>query len=140
MIYFIDFFFRKRIYQSVFEYDLPLFNPDACVFEFLPCNEVEYINPWKESFKQLYKGIHVRPGYSHRYRMKGRNLAHFDSVQTALDYADETPMSIVFLHSGTYRGEYLVIDSDVAIIGLSFILSAFYFYYYYCFFTCVPIF
>lgn len=29
----------------------------------------------------------------------------------------ENPVSLMFLHSGHYRGEFLVIDSDVALIG-----------------------
>jgi F-box protein 11 len=51
-------------------------------------------------------------------------------VQGALDYADERGATsagssdgnnghsaLVFLHAGTYRGEFLVIDSNVALIG-----------------------
>lgn len=111
----------KRLYHNIFEYDIPLFNPEPCKFEFIPPNDCEYANPWKESFRQLYRGIHVRPGQGSRYKARGRSLAHFDTVQTALDHADENPStgvpSIVFLHAGTYRGEFLVIDTDVALIG-----------------------
>lgn len=49
-------------------------------------------------------------------------MAHFDSVQAALDHVDDLSGSgnaLVFLHAGTYRGEFLVIDSDVALIGES---------------------
>jgi F-box protein 11 len=51
-------------------------------------------------------------------------------VQGALDYVDERGAAgagssdgsnghsaLVFLHAGTYRGEFLVIDSNVALIG-----------------------
>lgn len=103
----------------MFEYDLPLFNPERCRFEFVPPEESEHANPWKESFRQLYRGVHVRPGYQGVHR-SGRRIAHFDTVQAALDYADETNTNgsaLVFLHAGTYHGEFLVIDSDVAIIG-----------------------
>lgn len=31
--------------------------------------------------------------------------------------AQENQCSLVFLHAGTYRGEFLVIDSDIALIG-----------------------
>ncbi|XP_030753348.1 F-box only protein 11 [Sitophilus oryzae] len=130
----------KRLYQNVYEYDLPLFNPAPCRFEFISPEESELANPWKESFRQLYRGIHVRPGYQ-EMSFKGRNLMYFNTVQGALDYADERSGTnsttgsvtgscnahagnehagqgaLIFLHSGTYRGEFLVIDSDIALIG-----------------------
>lgn len=187
----------KSLYQQVYEYDLPLFHPAACKFEFVPPDESEYSNPWKESFHQLYRGVHVRPGFQ-GVKVKGRNLPCFNTVQGALDYLDErknnnaasaknnnngsnsnssstnsgssnnnngsstgtcrghvlpdnvlavgagaggggrdgnnapvnycgtanqassvdtTPQPLVFVHTGTYRGEFLVIDNDVALIG-----------------------
>lgn len=148
----------KRLYQNVYEYDVPLFNPEPCKFLFVKPEDSEYANPWKESFHQLYRGIHVRPGYQDR-KYQGRNISYFDNVQSALDHADErasaantcannslasnasnslnnhcgaslsssscigsddaveTAGSLIFLHAGHYRGEFLVIDSDVALIG-----------------------
>lgn len=149
----------KRLYQNVFEYDLPLFNPEPCKYHFVKPEDSEFGNPWKESFRQLYRGIHVRPGYQD-LKYKGRNIAYFNTVQAALDYTDdrnsvqtvcsannlsvstsnsagsqncgaslnsstciavdeaaEVPGNLIFLHSGHYRGEFLVIDSDVALIG-----------------------
>ncbi|KRT84920.1 F-box domain-containing protein, partial [Oryctes borbonicus] len=130
----------KRLYQSVYEYDLPLFNPGSCRFEFVSPEESDLANPWKESFRQLYRGIHVRPGYKDM-SFKGRNLKYCNTIQSALDEADErtgingttnstnsscssghvtencSQGPLVFIHGGTYRGEFLVIDSDVALIG-----------------------
>lgn len=147
----------KRLYQNVYEYDVPLFNPEPCKFLFVKAEDSEYANPWKESFRQLYRGIHVRPGYQEK-KYKGRSIAYFDHVQSALDHADERASaagactannlsgnatkslnhcgaslsssscmggddaaeaagSLIFLHAGHYRGEFLVIDSDVALIG-----------------------
>ncbi|KAG7204011.1 hypothetical protein KM043_001873 [Ampulex compressa] len=137
----------KSLYQQVYEYDLPLFNPAPCKFEFVSPDESDYPNPWKESFRQLYRGVHVRPGFQD-LKFKGRNLPYFNTVQGALEYVDEyrsnsgsspnsttttngqgnccgnnsqtmeeAPQHLVFLHAGTYRGEFLVIDSDVALIG-----------------------
>lgn len=155
----------KRLYQSVYEYEVPLFNPESCKFHFVKTEDSEYVNPWKESFRQLYRGIHVRPGYQDR-KYKGRSISYFNTVQAALDFSDErtsgntsastapstvgaatpnslscagganssvnssssamatddnctpeNPGSLIFLHSGHYRGEFLVIDSDVALIG-----------------------
>lgn len=166
----------KHLYQSVFEYDVPLCNPEPSKFLFIKHEDSEFINPWKESFRQLYRGIHVRPGFQDRW--KNRNIAIFNTIQAALDHADErnsassaasvnltspqlmlnshqvaaaaggaasTPLSaqsgsrtsppspvpgdeaggitgdgpsaIIFIHAGMYRGEFLVIDSDVALIG-----------------------
>ena len=138
----------KSLYQQVYEYDLPLFNSASCKFEFISPDESDYPNPWKESFRQLYRGVHVRPGFQD-LKFKGRNLPYFNTIQGAIDYADEyrssstsspnssgasansqvnccgsnsqnseeTPQHLVFLHAGTYRGEFLVIDHDVALIG-----------------------
>lgn len=80
--------FRKRLYQSVYEYDLPLFNPAPCRFEFISPEESELANPWKESFRQLYRGIHVRFGYQD-ITFKGRNLVYFNTVQVSVNFLQE---------------------------------------------------
>lgn len=118
---------RRTLYQSVYEYDLPLFNPAPCRFEFISPVDSDHINPWKESFRHLYRGVHVRPGYQDK-TFQGRNISYFNTVQGALDYTEERGVNIapgddeasgalIFLHAGTYRGEFLVIDSDVSLIG-----------------------
>jgi F-box protein 11 len=148
----------KRLYQSVYEYDLPLFNPEHGVMNFVKVEECEFSNPWKESFRQLYQGIHVRPGYQDK-KYEGRSISYFNTIQAALDFADEkniannsninnagmsvasvansnlslpstppnvneenesvheTSSTLIFLHTGIYRGEFLVIDSDITLIG-----------------------
>lgn len=157
----------KRLFQSVFEYDLPLFNPELCKFVFEKPEESEFANPWKESFRQLYRGVHVRPGYQDR-RQPGRSIVFFNTIQAALEPAfasgsnagagagnlnaglsnttsstgtgsggggggasvnalaniyeenvppAEHPGPLIFLHAGHYKGEYLFIDSDVALVG-----------------------
>lgn len=78
----------KRVYQNVYEYDMPLFNPEPCKFNFVRPDDSEYVNPWKESFRQMYRGIHVRPGFQDKPTV-GRSIAYFNTVQAALDYADE---------------------------------------------------
>ena len=77
----------------VFEYDFPLFNPEPCKFHFIKVEDSVFPNPWKESFRQLYRGIHVRPGYQEK-KTPGRNINYFNTVQTALDYAEERNASI----------------------------------------------
>lgn len=155
----------KRLYQNVYEYDLPLFSPEHGVMNFVKVEDCEFANPWKESFRQLYYGIHVRPGYQDK-KYQGRNISYFNTVQAAMDYADErnatntqtpqivsttngggssgssssgsnlsippsspsmlgvdenniqeSPNTLIFLHAGVYRGEFLVIDSDITLIG-----------------------
>lgn len=83
----------KRLYQSVFEYDSPLFNPQICKFVFEKPEESDYVNPWKESFRQLYRGVHVRPGYQNRKYSSGRGIMYFDTIQAALDYPDEKALN-----------------------------------------------
>ena len=72
-------FHRKTLYQYVYEYDMPLFHMGVCKYEFVTVEESDYDNPWKESFKQLYHGVHVRPGFQENIlkypsRYKGNNL------------------------------------------------------------------
>lgn len=130
----------KRLYQSVYEYDLPLFNPEVSKFTFVKPENSEFINPWKESFRQLYRGIHVRAGYKEK-KYKSRKIIYFDTIAAALEYpedykqkhsqkvlrfdqydnnkssSDVTTQPIIFLHSGHYKDDYLFIDTDVAWIG-----------------------
>uniref|UniRef100_A0A0A1WPR0 F-box only protein 11 n=2 Tax=Zeugodacus cucurbitae TaxID=28588 RepID=A0A0A1WPR0_ZEUCU len=150
----------KRLYQSVFEYDMPLFNSELCKFVFEKPEESDFANPWKESFRQLYRGVHVRAGFQDK-KYSGRSILFFNTIQGALDYPEERaaaaaigsaassntsgsignanncggnvsgvaniyeeniqpadhPGPLIFLHAGHYKGEYLYIESDVALIG-----------------------
>lgn len=112
----------KNLYQNVYEYDLPLFNPEKCKFEFMQPEASEYVNPWKESFKQLYRGMHVRAGYhemckNHTERFKGRNIMYFDTIESAVSYSEKLENPLIFVHMGIYRGEMLMIDTNISIIG-----------------------
>ncbi|XP_015785252.1 F-box only protein 11 [Tetranychus urticae] len=85
----------KNLYSSVFEYDLPLFRKGPTDFEFISPEDSDFPNPWKESFRQLYGGAHVRPGYQelterNSLRYKGRNVVYFDTVEKAVNYCEET--------------------------------------------------
>lgn len=71
---------RKSLYQSVFEYDTPLMHPAPCQFEFVAADECDADNPWKESFRQLYYGIHVRP--NHRPKKDSR-IKHFNTIRVS---------------------------------------------------------
>lgn len=130
----------KSLYQSVYEYDLPLFNPEISKFVFVRPENSDFVNPWKESFRQLYRGIHVRTGYKDK-KYKSKRIIYFDNIATALEYPEDykqkqsqrvskfdqfdnvkssfevTVQPIIFLHSGHYKDEYLFIDADVAWIG-----------------------
>lgn len=114
----------KTLYQNIFEYDLPLLHPEPREFKFVQPDDSELANPWKESFKQLCHGYHVRPGKSHLYqsrgkKMKGRNLMCFESIEQAYNYLDSEDVEnpLIFVHSGVYQGEFLLIDINVSIIG-----------------------
>ncbi|GBN81536.1 F-box only protein 11, partial [Araneus ventricosus] len=112
----------KTLYQNVYEYDLPLFNPAPTKFEFAQPEECKYENPWKESFKQLYRGLHVRPGYQEQYEnnpehYRGRNITYFDTIESAFNYSEELENPLIFIHAGLYKGEFLIIDTNVAMIG-----------------------
>ncbi|XP_066953207.1 F-box only protein 11 isoform X1 [Macrobrachium rosenbergii] len=108
----------KNLYQSLYEYDLPLFNPAPCKFDFVQPEDCDYDNPWKESFKQLYHGVHVRPGHQkHVAKEAGRSVAYFDTIQSAFDYCDDAERPLVLIHSGVYCGELIVIETNIAFIG-----------------------
>lgn len=42
-------------------------------------------------------------------------MTYYNTIQDALEAGDEDVL--VFLHAGTYQGEYLCIDSNVTLIG-----------------------
>jgi hypothetical protein len=124
----------KRLYQQVFQYDLPLFRREVCRFEFANLAECDLVNPWKESMKRLYRGHHVRPSYATEVaanpeRYSGRNLRYFTSIENAVAFIEneyEPPTHIelerdrvpaIFIHAGHYRPKMLVIECNVALIG-----------------------
>ncbi|XP_052743958.1 F-box only protein 11 isoform X2 [Bicyclus anynana] len=76
----------KSLYQSVFEYDTPLMHPAPCQFEFVAADECDADNPWKESFRQLYYGIHVRPNFRPK---KDSRIKHFNTIRASLEYVEE---------------------------------------------------
>ncbi|KAF2356906.1 Parallel beta-helix repeat-2, partial [Trinorchestia longiramus] len=105
----------KRLYQGLYEYDLPLFHSGPGKFEFISTDDSEYDNPWKESLKQLYHGIHVRP--KHRVNDSGRSVIVEDSIPKAFLKAEESERPLVFVHQGTHKAEQVVIESNVNVIG-----------------------
>ncbi|XP_052767786.1 F-box only protein 11-like [Mya arenaria] len=114
----------RKLYQQIFEYDLPLIRPEPKVFTFLEKDCKDYANPWKESFKQLFHGVHVRPGCGHMYgnrgrRWKSRSMFCFDSIEQAYSWIDNERYEdgIIFVHTGIYVGEFLLIDLNIAVIG-----------------------
>lgn len=82
-------------------------------YEMIPCDDSEYENPWKESFKQLYNGIHVRQHYQDMYtdNLSGRKISCFDTIQGALNAA--TDDTIIFVHANRYMNEVVVVDKNV---------------------------
>lgn len=64
----------------MFEYDTPLMHPAPCQFEFVAPDECDADNPWKESFRQLYYGIHVRA--NHRAKKDSR-IKHFNTIRVS---------------------------------------------------------
>ncbi|KAA0188726.1 hypothetical protein HAZT_HAZT002692 [Hyalella azteca] len=105
----------KRLYQGLYEYDSPLFHPGPGKFEFVSPEDSEYENPWKESLKQLYHGIHVRP--KHRVHDSGRSVIIEDSIPKAFLKAEDQERPLVFVHQGTHKGEQVVIENNINVIG-----------------------
>lgn len=59
---------------------MPLMHPAPCQFEFVAPDECDADNPWKESFRQLYYGIHVRPNYRPK---KDSRIKHFNTIRVS---------------------------------------------------------
>lgn len=55
MICLILLYYRRTLYQDIFEYDVPLMHPEQREFKFVQPDECDLANPWKESFKQLVR-------------------------------------------------------------------------------------
>ena len=54
-------------------------------------------------------------------RLKSRGILWFTSIKEALDVTKERKLEnqVVFVHSGTYQKDFLILDHDVSIIGAS---------------------
>uniref|UniRef100_A0A915EMP9 F-box protein 11 n=1 Tax=Ditylenchus dipsaci TaxID=166011 RepID=A0A915EMP9_9BILA len=113
----------KQLYMQVYEYSTPLYHPISSKYELRePHRWRNCVNPWKDSFVQLRHGVHVRPGQSPIYdRQPGRKIAHFESIELALKFVEARPdlEKLIFLHTGRYTPDPIVIGSAVQIIGAS---------------------
>ncbi|XP_077549393.1 uncharacterized protein LOC144162643 [Haemaphysalis longicornis] len=105
----------KSLFQSVFEYDLPLLHPAPDQFYFVSPDEAISPNAWKESFRQLYRGIHVRPLFQEH--SPGRSITCTDNIVTALNLSRAMSQPVIFVHAGTYQEELITVNSSVALIG-----------------------
>lgn len=118
----LTFFNRKNLYHDLYEYDNPLFYRGVGKFEIIPAAESDLENPWKESFKQLYRGIHVRSGQAELIQKNpkkycGRSVVFHNTIEQAITCSEEMENCIIFIHSGHYNSDYLVIDSNITLIG-----------------------
>ncbi|CAG5904568.1 unnamed protein product [Menidia menidia] len=114
----------KRLYMEVFEYTRPMMHPEPGRFYQVSPEEHEHPNPWKESFQQLYKGAHVKPGFAEHFysnpgRYKGReNMLYYDTIEDALGGVQEAHFDgLIFVHSGIYTDEWIYIESPITMIG-----------------------
>lgn len=117
----------KRLYTDVYEYRLPLLNPERKIFTFQIPEMCEMRNPWRHSFKQFYHSLHVRPGYAsnieeNRERWRGRNILYFNTITGAMNFSEENIFKgsenlVIFIHAGVYTNECLCLDENLTIIG-----------------------
>lgn len=63
----------------------------------------------------MYQGIHVRPGSQLLYSdtQSERDIKCYDTLQAAINAGGENPL--IFLHSGRYLDEPLVIDNNIQV-------------------------
>uniref|UniRef100_A0A8C7QEA4 F-box domain-containing protein n=1 Tax=Oncorhynchus mykiss TaxID=8022 RepID=A0A8C7QEA4_ONCMY len=114
----------KRLYMEVFEYTRPMMHPEPGKFYQVSPEEHDHPNPWKDSFQQLYKGAHVKPGFAEHFysnpgRFKGReNMLYYDTIEDALGGVQESHFDgLIFVHSGIYTDEWIYIESPITMIG-----------------------
>ncbi|CAD6193207.1 unnamed protein product [Caenorhabditis auriculariae] len=110
----------KTLYQDIFGYRVPLYHPTHGKFEFREPNKWRDENPWKESFRQLRNGVHVRPRNSDMEDLRSREIMVFDRIELALSFLEANPNheKLIFLHAGVYHPtDTLTISSPVQIIG-----------------------
>jgi len=109
------------IFQKLFEYDVPLFRRGPGKFEFIELDDTDYQNPWKESFRQLHRGVHVRPGAIDLYsdEQSGRNILCVATIQAALTTGGDNPLIFIHAHLQPYLDELLVIDTNAEVNPVS---------------------
>jgi len=113
----------KNLYNSIFEYDTPLIQTENRGFKFIPSEKSEHHNPWKKSFSQLKKGcIHVRSCYNDSVKDPIRKIPYFETIKDSLNYAKKrlNGEAKIFVHPDTYPREFLMMGSDVPLIGATF--------------------
>ena len=54
---------------------------------------------------------------SNAERYKGRSITYTDTIEQAVSASEDVENQFVFIHTGTYKGEFLVISSNVVMIG-----------------------
>ncbi|VDM96642.1 unnamed protein product [Thelazia callipaeda] len=112
----------KGLYQEAFEYQIPLYHPEPCKFEFREVGLWKNVrNPWKASFCQLRHGIHVSSGRAHIYgNRSGRNIVHFDHINRAVEQCQQNltdSENLIFVHSGIHSQVHFVTNTPLQIIG-----------------------
>uniref|UniRef100_A0A1I7UXF0 UBR-type domain-containing protein n=1 Tax=Caenorhabditis tropicalis TaxID=1561998 RepID=A0A1I7UXF0_9PELO len=118
----------RVLYQETFGYRQPLFHPEHAVFEFQQEPKFtghqrnEELNPWKEAYEQLSRGVHVMN--SLEQFVAAADIQCFDHIEEALKFLDENPEGhhekLIFLHEGTHIVNHTIrIASDVQILGAS---------------------
>nr|XP_032803539.1 F-box only protein 11 isoform X3 [Petromyzon marinus] len=114
----------KQLYIDVFEYTLPMMHPEPGKFFQIHPDDYDNANPWKESFRQLYKGAHVKPGFAEHFynnaaRYKGReNMLYYDTIEDALGGVQEGHFDgLVLVHSGLYTDEWIYVESPITLLG-----------------------
>lgn len=51
------------------------------------------------------------------FQETGRSVAYFETIQAAFEYCDDAERPLVLIHSGVYRGQLIVIETNIALIG-----------------------
>lgn len=121
----------RSLYQELYEYELPLDMNYGSKSESLPkfimLKDCKVANPWKQSFQQLYRSLHVRSGYKQEYEMnpvryQGRSVTFFNTLgeaikveETNVDDPDRVPL--ILIHSGVHKSDSLIVNSNIRMIG-----------------------
>lgn len=118
----------RKLYREVYEYLIPLINPEPKVYKFVHPDFCGMKNPWQHSFRLLYRALHVRPSYAAKVeenpeRWRGRNILYFETITAALSFLEENGCkslednAMVLIHAGVYTNECLCLDDNITILG-----------------------
>lgn len=42
---------------------------------------------------------------------------YFDTIENAFNFSEELESPLIFIHAGVYKGEFIIVDTNISLIG-----------------------